>query len=274
MALLSEVVSNVRIKLQIRNKTNDTIIDSDISDAIDGAIKAFSTARGFRKVKDQRGNGLSAIPLPSDWDTISKITQLWISGLQSWEYRVEDKVDLSDRAIQNVANGTKNITCIAVTDAYFFREGDVVSLINNATEAEQNWIASDGNGVTGAIVLANATAGAYSTSPQLRRRPQIVLTKSKPRDSDLIRVHYTKTHVLTESENTIDAKDQDAFEHLCAAFTAQRISAKYANTQASPLSAEIDYQSKRAEWTAIYEKEIELYKEHIEKTKKMWYQYD
>lgn len=271
MPLRSEIIYNVRIKLQIRGTPDHTIVDSDVGKAVDNATIRFSRDFPAEATQEYVGNDESTYPLPSGWDEVSAIEGIFFSPYRfvydKDNYVVDDDVDETARALNNVSSGATSVTLTTAAQAGYFKDGDVVEIVNNGADAEQNWVAADGNAGTGVVTLKNATAAAYSSSPQLKKRAQIVFLQIIPSASDLFKINYTKTHVVSdesEEANTILAKHQDAFEHLAAALTAYEISAKYANTQDPSLEVDaVDYGTKAQTWREVAEAEMKLYEDHL-----------
>lgn len=271
MPLRSEIIYNVRIKLQIRSTPDHTIFDLDVGKAIDNAAMRLSRDFPAEATQEYLGNGESTYPLPSGWDAISVITAIFFSPYRfiydKDRYLIIDDVDDTARDLASVGSGATEVTLSTIAQAAYFKDGDVVAILNDGAQVEQNWVAADGDPSTGVVTLKNATAAAYSTSPQLQKLPQLTFLQVIPSASDLFKIKYTKTHVVSdesEAANTILAKHQDAFEHLAAALAAYEISAKYANTQDPSIEADaVDYGAKSEQWREVAEAEMKLYEDHL-----------
>lgn len=271
MPLLSEVLLNVRVKLQIRQTPNDTIYDDDIRKAINNALTRFSRDFPAQDSQEYIGNSENTYPLPTNWDEVSQIDGIYFRPYKfpydRDRYLVDERVDVTERDLDQVEPGVTSVTLTDITEAAFFGDGDVVAILDAGEQAEQNWVTANGDSSTGIVALKNATAGLYADSPTIKKLPQLFFLSINPASTDVFKVNYTKTHVLSEeveTDNTILAKHQDAFEHLAAAFTAYAISAKYANTQVPSIDVDaVDYGSKSQQWREVAEAEMKLYEEHV-----------
>src|SRR5574342_152365 len=268
--LLSEVLLNVRVKLQIRGTPDHTLVDDDIRKAIENAAIRFSRDFPAEVSQEYIGNNEKTYPLPTNWDQLSVIDGIFFRPYQfpydRDRYLIDQKVDTTERAINNALLGATSVTCSTISEAGYFADGDVVASINNDEQAEQNWIAADGNASTGVVTLKNATAAAYSSTPKLKKLAYLIFLSITPSTTDVFKINYTKTHIVSEvsDDNTVLAKHQDAFEHLAAAFVAYAISAKYANTQDPSIDADaVDYGSKSTQWREVADAEMKLYEDHV-----------
>src|SRR5574342_685856 len=269
--LLSEVLLNVRVKLQIRGTPDHTLVDDDIRKAIENAAIRFSRDFPAEASQEYIGNNEKTYPLPTNWDQLSVIDGIFFRPYQfpydRDRYLGDQKVDTTERAINNALIGATSVICSTASEAGYFADGDVVAIINSDAQAEQNWVAADGNASTGVVTLKNATAAAYSSTPKLKKLAQLTFLSITPSTTDVFKINYTKTHTVSDEavdNNTVLAKHQDAFEHLAAAFVAYAISAKYANTQDPTIDADaVDYGSKSAQWREVADAEMKLYEDHV-----------
>lgn len=272
MPLRSEILYNVRIRLQIRQTPDDTLFDLDVGKAVDNALIRFSRDFPAEASQEYIGNSENTYPLPSGWDKVSVIDSIFFRPYQfvydRANYVIDQKIDETERACGNIAGGATSVTLSTAAQATYFADGDVIAIINNDEQAEQNWAAADGNGATGVVTLKNAAAGAYSTSPKLKKLPYLKFLRINPASTDVFKINYTKTHIISEDDetaNTVLAKHQDAFEHLAAALAAYEISAKYANHQIPSIEVDaVDYGSKSQQWRDVAEAEMKLYEDHLQ----------
>ena len=271
MPLRSEVLYNVRIKLQIRQTPNDTLFDLDVGKAVDNAAIRFSRDFPAEASQEYIGNSESTYPLPSGWDPVSRIDGIFFRPYafpyDPQKYIIDQKLDETQREISNVLISATSLTLLEVSEAAYFGDGDVIAIYNNGEQAEQNWVAADGNATTGIVTLKNPIAAAYSGSPTLKKLPLIRFLSISPSSTDVFKINYTKTHVVTDDSleaNTVLTKHQDAFEHLAAALAAYEISAKYANHQIPSIDVDaVDYGSKSQQWREVAEAEMKLYEDHV-----------
>lgn len=267
--LRSSVIGNVRVKLQIRSGSSDTIEDSDIGLAVDNAVRRFSKDRPRPRVKEYLGNGQDLYALPTDWDAYSSIDKIVFDAddeaYDSNSYEVVSEVDTTQRAVSNISSGATSITFSTVTDAGYFKQGDIFSIINSGAVAANNYAGGNGNASTGALALKTAAAATYNSTPKIAKIPHLKFLERSPAATEFFQLHYHTVHTLADdSDSSISIKDQDALEHLAASLTATSIAAKYANTQAAiPDVDAIDYGSKASEWRSHAEAEMKLYSDHM-----------
>lgn len=267
--LRSDVIGNVRVKLQIRSSSSDTIEEGDIGLAVDNAVRRYSIDRPRVRVKEYIGNGQDRYALPSDWDGFSSVDKI-IFDLDDEPYdanlyEIFADVDITQRAVSNISSGATSVTLSTVAEAGYFKQGDIFSIVNDGSAVATNYASGNGNITTGALSLMTAAGATYNSSPKIAKIPHLKFLERTPANSEFFQFKYRIGHtVADDAESSISAKDQDAFEHLAAALTAYQISAKYANTQEPSMDVDaIDYGSKASEWRAVAEAEMKLYNEHI-----------
>lgn len=272
MPLRSEIIYNVRIRLQIRQTPNDTLFDLDVGKAVDNALIRFSRDFPAEASQEYIGNSESNYPLPDNWDKLSVIDGIFFRPYafpyDRANYVIDQKIDDTQRACDNIGSAATEVTFTEATDAAYFADGDVIAIFDDGSQVEQNWAAANGNGTSGVLTLLNPTAGAYSTSPTIKKIEYLHFLRVNPASTDIFKINYTKTHVISEDDetaNTVLAKHQDALEHLAAALAAYEISAKYANHQIPSIEVDaVDYGSKSQQWREVGDTEMKLYEDHVQ----------
>lgn len=88
--------------------------------------------------------------------------------------------------------------------------------------------------------------------------------QDEPSATEKIRVVYTALHILSETQNTIPAIDEDALCNLAASLCSGALASIYAQTSDSTITADsVDHRSKSQEYNARAREQKKLYMDHL-----------
>lgn len=85
-----------------------------------------------------------------------------------------------------------------------------------------------------------------------------------PSAIEKIRVAYTALHILSESQDTVPAIDEDAICNLAASLCSQALASVYAATSDSTIGADsVNYRTKSQEYSSRAREQKKIYLEHL-----------
>ncbi len=255
----------------------ELLSDTEIKALIDDAVLQYSRDVPLLKKFEVVGNSESEFALPSDWSVGFSFAENieYPAGdsipnfVDKNEFKVEEKVDVTERVLGTATSGLSQVTMSTVGEAVFFKSGEIVFISHNSGgDTEVNYVASDGNTTTGVVALKNALGATYNTSPFIRKLAHLKFMVSTPLSSEYFTWYYRIPHTFddTSANDTIYAIDLEAMNHLAAAFCALAISAEFAKKQKSSLGADsVDFGVKSDQWKQVADANRKIYADHIGK---------
>ncbi len=89
-------------------------------------------------------------------------------------------------------------------------------------------------------------------------------TSSTPLSTEKIRVTYTALHILSDSQNTIPASDEDAVANLAASFCSHALASAYAQVSDATIAADsVNHRTKSQEYQSRAKDQKRIYLEHM-----------
>lgn len=253
----------------------ELLSDTEIKALIDDAVLQYSRDVPLLKKFEVQGNSESEFDLPSDWSTgfsyVENIEYPAGDSIPNFvdknEFKIEERIDSTDRVLATATSGQSQVTMNTVGQAVFFKSGEIV-YIGDDDANEVNWIASDGNRTTGVVAVKNALANEYDASPVMRKLNHLKFLVSTPLASEYFTYYYRIPHTFddTSANDTVQAIDLQAVNHLAAAFCALAISAEFAKKQKSSIGADsVDFGIKSDQWQKVADANKKIYADHIGK---------
>lgn len=88
--------------------------------------------------------------------------------------------------------------------------------------------------------------------------------KDNPSSGEKMRITYTALHLLSETENTIPASDEDAVCNLAASLCSGALASYYAQTSDATIGADsVNYRTKSQEYGARAKMQKQIYLDHL-----------
>ena len=271
MATRTATITTVQSLLQI----NTSILAStDAGIAVDNAVMEYSKDRPYEVVDHLEGNAVFEYDIAyylANWiEDFSVVKNVEYPAHSQVPELIDDidwevyKYDTSAYTLGTAASAATTVTMSTVIQAVFFKDDNSV-YITDGTNSEVNWLTADGNVTSGVLTLKNALSQAYTgTGAQIQHRTVLRFPYYEPNTTEIIRVIYTSYHTLSDAADTIPAADYKAVTWLAAAYAAYMLSAKYAQSTDSSISADsVDYLNKVDQWQSVGDKYISMYKRHL-----------
>ena len=253
----------------------ELLSDVEIKALIDSAVLEYSKDVPLIKKAETIGNGEYEYSLPSDWiNNFSFVDKIeYPAGEQNPnfidrnEFEVVEKVDTTDRTIDNATSGDSSITLSTVTEAGYFKKGEIIT-ISDADASENNVVTADGNITSGVVTVKNTLTNTYDSTPVVKKRSFVRFLTTAPISSDYFTLYYQTKHAFDETtaNDTIPSIDLDPVLYLSAAYCALAISADFAKKQQSTLGADsVDFGMKSDQWQKVADKNRKIYTDHVGK---------
>lgn len=267
MATRTETVNLVKQLLQI---STSSVSATDIGEAVDKAVEQYS--------KDVPREVVSQFVGVNKYDyDISNYLSSWVddfSVIKEIEYPVGDQTknliedidweiyepDTSAYTMATAASAGTQGTLSSTANYVYFQEDNCVYL-SDGTNSQVNWLTANAS-TAGVLTFKNALDNDYTT---VTRRKCLRFPYYTPDSDEVVAVRYTTyPHTLDDSTDTIPTGDYLAVAYLSAAMTALFLSAKYAKSSDSSISADtVDYLSKSEQWKTVAEEYFKQYNDHI-----------
>lgn len=243
--------------------------DLEYQDAIENSLRELDRDNPYVVTEDIAGAGEHDYELPSRWvNDYSVIKSVeFPAGSQQpeliegedWGIYIPDE---DKYTVSNIGSGATSVTCSTVTDALFFKDGNVVQVGNDSAN-EILRVTTDGVTSTG-VIAVEATSAAYSgSSPFIRRLRVLRFLEDAPGVTDVIRLRMTAQHFLVNTAPTgeidtdsIAADDYEAFTMNVASRAAKMIMVRMAGSE---------FESYVAHWKTVHEDCLTSYNRHFGK---------
>ncbi|MFQ5638220.1 MAG: hypothetical protein ACE5IR_09540 [bacterium] len=271
--------TNARVRRILKDTgltdTLKLLLDAELNERIDDAAHIYSDDKPRELSRNIVGDDEHDYALSSDYQAdFSQVRKVEYPGGKFHPQFLDDdqwgvyEPDDSKYTTASISSGATSVTMSTVSQAVFFKDGDVVEIGDDNTSQEIR-IGTDGNTTTGVVAFKSGQTASnnYTTNPYIKLIRVLRLPSYTPLPSEFVRVVFTARHIHTDSTDTIPTTDYEAFTHLCASLAAESIANKFRQSSDSSVPSDsVDHLSQATLWMEAAEKHRDIYNSHIGKS--------